>query len=119
MKHTVEVSELSGHNESPVAGNYIVSSNRDFTNRFVTVGSSVLYNETLGTSATVTAVTATQIDAATVFYPGDMWRVTLSANWTLQNSDMPVIEVECNICGFSYPQKDMLRGICKTCQDKD
>lgn len=119
MKHTVEVSELSGTNESPVEGNFVVSTNRDFVNRHVVVGVSVLYNKFTGKSGVVSAITATQINTANVnFKPGDLFLVTLSTPWTIQNSDGPVIEVECNRCGFSYPQKELVNGKCKTCRDK-
>lgn len=118
MKHTVEVTELSGFNESPIAGNFIKSS-RDFDTRNVTVGVSVLTNSMTGLSGTVTAVSDETITAAGMsFSPGDFFYVTLSAPWTLQNSDMPIIEVECKVCGFSYPRKQLVRGICSVCLDK-
>lgn len=118
MKHTITVTELSGHNESPTAGNFVTSSNRDFVTRRVTVGVSTLYNMATGISGLVTAVTATRIDAAVPFKPGDLFKVSLSSAWTLQNSDMPVMEVECKICGWSYPREKLINGRCSTCLDE-
>lgn len=119
MKHTVTTSELTGTNESPVGGNFITATNRDFVTRMVVVGVSTLYNKTKGLSGLVSAVTETRIDAPDVnFSPGDFFAVSLSTPWTIQNDDGPLIEVECNRCGFSYPQKKLVRGLCSTCIDK-
>jgi hypothetical protein len=119
MKHTTTVSELVGTNESPISGNFIVSSNREFITRKVVVGVSILTNKTKDLSGLVSAVTQTRIDAPGVnFNPGNFFSVTLESPWTIQNSDGPVIEVECNRCGFSYSSKELIRGLCKTCIDK-
>jgi hypothetical protein len=119
MKHTITTSELFGTNESPVGGNFVVSSNRDFITRRVVVGISTLTNKTKGLSGLVSVVTATRIDAPGVnFNPGDFFSVTLESPWTLQTNDGPVIEVECDRCGFSYPSKELSLGLCKTCVDK-
>ena len=119
MKYTTTVSELSGTNESPVGGDFIISSNRDFINRRVVVGVSTLYNKTKGLSALVSNIAVTRIDAVgTNFSPGDFFLVSLAVPWTVQTDDGPVIEVECNRCGWSYPQKELVNGLCKTCIDK-
>jgi len=119
MKHTITTSELTGTNESSVGGNFMVSSNRDFITRRVVVGISTLTNKTKGLSGLVSVVTATRIDAPGVdFSPGDFFSVTLESPWTLQTDDGPVIEVECDRCGFSYPSKELSLGLCKTCIDK-
>ena len=119
MKYTTTVSELSGTNESPVEGDFIISSNRDFITRRVVVGVSTLYNKTKGLSALIDTVTANQIDAVgTNFSPGDFFLVSLAVPWTVQTDDGPVIEIECNRCGWSYPQKELVNGLCKTCIDK-
>lgn len=119
MKHTISITELSGVNESPTSGDFIISSNRDFIVRGVVVGVSTLYNKSTGVSGLVTARTASQIDATGVpFKPGDFFTVSLSSAWVLQNADMPVVEVECNICGFSFPSKELTLGRCKVCVDQ-
>jgi hypothetical protein len=119
MKHTVEVTELTGLNESPVSGDYVISLSRDFTTRNVTPGVSVLYNASTGLHGTVSGVTSTTIAVSGLkCNPGDFYYVTLSAPWTIQNDDLPIIEVECNLCGWSYPSKELVRGRCKVCIDK-
>jgi hypothetical protein len=119
MKHTVSVSDLSGFNESPLSGDFIVSSNRDFVTRRVVVGISILYNQTKKLFGIVSAVTPSRIDApGTKFNSGDMFLVTLATPWVIQNSDGPVIEVECNVCGYSYPTKELSMGRCKWCIDQ-
>jgi hypothetical protein len=119
MKHTITTSELTGTNESPIGGNFIIASNRDFVTRGVVVGIDTLYNKTKGLSGLVSAATATRLDAPGVnFSPGDFFAVSLSTPWTLQTDDGPVMEIECNRCGFSYPSKKLTRGLCKTCIDK-
>ncbi len=119
MKHTTTVSNLDGMNESPVGGDFIVSSNRDFVTRRVIVGVSILTNKSNGKSGTVTVVTATRVDAVgTNFKPGDFFSVTLASPWTVQTADGPVIEVECNRCGFSYSSKELTLGLCKVCTDQ-
>jgi hypothetical protein len=119
MKHTTTISDLSGTNESPVGGDFIISSNRDFVIRRVVVGVSTLYNKSKGLSGLVSAVTVSRIEAiGTKFESGDFFLVTLASAWTVQTDDGPVIEVECNRCGFSYPSKELSNGLCKWCIDK-
>jgi hypothetical protein len=119
MKHTIEIFDLSGLNESPVSGDFIISSNRDFVTRGVTTAS-IITNGKSGISGTVSAVTASKITSTgMMFNPGDPFHVTLAVGWILQNADVPVIEVECNVCGFCYPQKQLTKGRCKTCIDKE
>ncbi len=119
MKHTTTISELSGTNESPIGGNFIISSNRDFITRRVVVGISTLYNKTKNLSGLVTAVTASRIDAGgTNFKPGDFFLVSLETPWVIQTSDGPVIEVECRRCGFSYPTKELVNDYCSVCRDQ-
>ena len=119
MRTTRTTSLLEGINEAPVSGNYIISANRDFVTRGVVVGVSTLYNKTTDTSALVTTVTATQINAlGMVFKPGDFFQVSLAAPWMVQTDDGLVVDVECNRCGFSYPDKELIRGLCVTCRDK-
>ncbi len=119
MKHTTTVNNLDGMNESPVGGDFIVSSNRDFVTRRVIAGISVLTNESNGKCGIVTMATATRVDAVGInFKPGDFFSVTLASPWTVQTVDGPVIEVECNRCGFSYPSKELTLGLCKICIDK-
>lgn len=120
MKHIRTVTILSGVNESPISGEFILSSNRDFVNRGVVVGISELYNKSTGLNATVTTVTSSRIDALGLsFKPGDFFEVSLSVAWTVQNDDGPVVEVECSICGYSFPRKELdSKWHCKDCRDK-
>lgn len=119
MKHTWTVSELTGINQAIEAGEYIEDDNREFTTRGVVVGVSTLYNVDTGLSALVTDATTTKVSATGVpFECGALYKVTLNAPWTIQNSDGPLIEVECKICGFSYPNKELVRGRCKDCIDE-
>jgi len=119
MKHTWTISNIDGTNETPIVGDYITSTSGDFINRGVVIGVSVLTNKTTGVYATVTARTATTVTATGVaFNSGDFYSVTLPNPWTVSNEFGPLIEVECNICGFSYPSKDLVKGRCKDCIDK-
>lgn len=120
MRRTFEVSEVSGFNDSPIGGEYITSGERDFAAMNVVAASSVIYNSSKGTSGTVTTVTDNRIDATGVWFdPGDFFYVTLDSDWTLQTDDGPVIDVECRRCGFSYPNNQLMDGVCKTCQDDE
>jgi len=119
MKYSRTVDEVAGFNNSPLGGEFITSGERDFAAMNVAVGSSVIYNTSKGTSGIVTAVTDNRIDATGVhFDPGDFFYVTLDPSWTVQNSDGPLIEVECKRCGWSYPAKELVGGLCKTCIDE-
>ena len=140
MKHTTTTLVLSGTNESPIAGLFVVGSTRDFVTRGVVAGVSMLYNRTTGAYGSVATVTPTTIQAVSVdspdwfegegwfvggwfgnflwFSPGDFFEVTLASPWTLQTADGPVIEVECNRCGWSYPNRVLVNGLCKTCIDQ-
>ena len=119
MRVTRTVSELTGINEAPIGGDYIQSSNRDFITRGVVIGVSTLYNQTNGLSALVSAVTSSRIDAlGTGFYPGNLWKVSLATPWTVQDdSGIPLTEIQCKRCGFSYPVKTLVGGKCPTCVD--
>jgi len=140
MKHTTTTSILSGTNESPIVGFSVLSSNRDFVTRGVVVGVSILHNKTTGDYGPVTSVTATTIQATSAgsagwlgghgwfeegwfgdfirFAPGDFFEVVLAAPWIIQTVDGPVIDVECNRCGWSFPSKVLIGGLCKVCIDK-
>jgi hypothetical protein len=119
MKHTWTISELSGINRAQAAGDYIEDYERDFLTKGVVAVTDTLYNDTTGTSGAVSAVTDDKVTAAGMaFKPGDFYRVSITATYVMQNSDGPLIEVECNICGWSYPAKDLVRGRCKVCIDK-
>jgi hypothetical protein len=119
MRTTRTVSLLEGTNESPLAGDFVISSERDFIVRGVVVGVSTLYNKSSGVSGLVTAVASNRIDAIGVsFKPGDFFQVSLSSSWIVQTDDGPVVDVECNRCGFSYPNKELTGGLCKVCQDQ-
>lgn len=118
MKVTRTISELVGVNSSSKAGEYIEGPNRDFITKGVVVGVSILYNQTNERSATVTSVTSSRIDALGLgFNPGDFWKVSLSTPWTVQTEDGPLVEVQCKRCGFSYPNKTLVKGRCPTCVD--
>ena len=119
MKHTWTIDQLSGYNRSQSNGDFIEDTNREFTTKGVVIGVSILYNKATNASGLVTDRTEDRVDATGVsFTRGDPYVVTLSTAWTIQNSDGPLIEVECNRCGFSYPSKDLTRGLCKVCVDK-
>ena len=119
MKVTRTVSELYGHNESPTTGQFIKSSNRNFITKGVVVGVSTLYNQSYGLSGLVTTVTASRIDALGVpFNPGDLWKVSLDTAWTVANEDgIPLVEIQCKRCGWSYSKDQLTNGRCVTCQD--
>lgn len=102
-----------------MGGNYIESSERDFIARGVVVGVSTLYNQTSGLSALVGGVTASRITTLGLgFSPGDFWRVSLNTPWTVQNDNGPIVDIQCKRCGWSYPQKTLVNGLCPTCIDK-
>lgn len=119
MKHTWTIDQLSGYNRAQSNGDFIEDANREFVTKGVVVGVSTLYNKETNASGLVTDVTEDRIDATGVgFKRGDPYVVSLNADWTMQNSDGPLIEVECNRCGFSYPSKELTRGLCCVCIDK-
>lgn len=119
MRTTWTISELSGINRAVASGDYVEDYERYFTTKGVAAGTCTLYNKSNGTSAVVSAATATRVTAAgIVFYPGDFYVVTLPTAYMMQNSDGPLIEVECNRCGFSYPAKELVKGLCEVCIDK-
>ena len=118
MKHTTTTSILSGTNESPIVGQFIVGVGRDFIVRGVVTGVSVLTNKTTRKSGLVTGVAAAQVNASVTFNPGDFFEVTLAAPWIMQTADGPVIEVECKRCGWSFPNRALVNGLCKVCIDK-
>ena len=120
MKHTWTIDELSGINRAQAAGDYIEDYERYFATKGVVAdGTCTLYNVTKGIDAIVIAVTETKVTGGgTRFSPGDFYRVTLTTDYVMQNSDGALIEVECSLCGFSYPSKELVRGKCKVCIDK-
>jgi hypothetical protein len=119
VKHIWTITQLSGYNRSQSGGDFIEDANREFVTKGVIIGISVLWNKSTDLSSFVTNVTANRIDAVGVnFKCGDPYIVTLNTPWTMQTSDGPLIEVECNLCGFSYPNKELSLGRCKTCQDE-
>jgi hypothetical protein len=119
VKHTWTITQLSGYNRSQSNGDFIEDANREFVTKGVIIGLSILWNKSTDISGLVTNVTVDRIDAVGVhFNRGDPYIVTLNTPWTMQNSDGPLIEVECALCGFSYPNKELSLGRCKTCQDK-
>lgn len=119
MRVVRTVSEFYGTNEAPIAGAFIQSSNRDFITRGVVIGVSTLYNQTNGTSALVSAASATRLDAVGIsFNPGDLWRVTLPTPWTVQEDGVSSVEIQCKRCGWSYPKKTLVKGLCPTCVDE-
>lgn len=116
MKTIRTITEVSGFNDSPVAGEFITSGDRDFVAMGVTVAST-LTNAMTGLTATVTAVSGNRIDATGLWFnPGDFFYVDCS--WVVQNTDGPTVDVECKRCGWSYPAKDLVGNLCKTCIDK-
>lgn len=120
MKTYFSVNELTGMNGSPVAGEFITEPSAKFVRAGVTVGSSVLYNKETDKSATVTNVTETRIDATGVsFKPGQSYLVTLPSAWTLTDpaDNAPVVDIECKVCGFSFPQNKLTEGKCQVCYD--
>lgn len=119
MKHTWTIDQISGYNRAQSNGDFIEDTNREFATRGVVVGVSILYNKETNVSGLVTDVTDDRVDATGVsFKRGDPYVVTLNADWTMANTDGPLIEVECNRCGFSYPSKELTRRLCKVCIDK-
>jgi len=122
VRHTWTVDELSGINKAPTRGTTVYAPEGNFVARGVVVGISMLYNMSTGQYGLVTAVTPTTLQAThggwyIDFSPGDFWRVLLAAPWVVQNEDGPLIEIECNICGFSYPRKGLVKGRCSRCID--
>jgi hypothetical protein len=117
MRVTRTVTELTGTNESPIGGNFIIDTGRSFVSQNVVSGVSILTNKSTNLSSLVTTVTATRLDANVAFKPGDFYSVTLSSAWTVQNSDGPIVDIECKRCGFSYPSWELTGGLCEWCVD--
>jgi hypothetical protein len=120
MRQTYQLSELPGLNHNPVAGVVVIdqSSEKGFINMGVVVGVSILKNTTTDEQSLVTDVTYNTITSSTRFSPGDCYIVTLPVDWLVQNSDFPVIDSVCSLCGMSFPRKDLEKNRCKVCRDK-
>ena len=84
-------------------------------------------------SPTVSTEAVTSIHATTATGNGTIsgdtgWTISedgvaigASANPTIAgtpNSDGPIIEIQCNLCGFSYPSSELTEGLCRWCVDK-
>ena len=119
MKHSRTIDELSGINRAMAAGAYIEDYERYFSTKGVVAGVDTLTNKTTGVGTLVSAVTDSRVTAAgSSFKPGDFYTVSIIATYVVQTADGAVIEVECSVCGFSYPSKELVRGKCKVCIDK-
>lgn len=119
MKSYFSVNELTGMNGSPVAGEFITEDGAKFIRAGVN-NTCTLYNKTANKSALVTTVTETRIDATGLFFnPGDAYLVTLPAAWTLTDPEdnIPVVDIECKRCGFSFPKNKLVDGVCQVCYD--
>jgi hypothetical protein len=120
MKSYLQVDELTGMNRSPIAGEFITENDAKFLRAGVTVGLSVLYNMETGVSGTVTGATETRVDATGVpFKPGQPYIVSLPSDWTVTDpaDNIPIVDIECKRCGFSFPKKKLVEGYCKDCYD--
>ncbi len=140
MGITRTVSVLQGFNHTPYLGKLIKDPNQDFVRRGVVAGVSVVRRVKDNVHAVVTTVTPDTIETAGDWFAdewfelprghwfsatgiefeyGDFYEVTLVAPWVVQNSDSPILDVECRRCGFSYPKKELQNGLCEECIDED
>lgn len=120
MKTYIKVSELTGFNQSPVAGDFIKDDGQLFVRSGVVIVLSTLYNMETGVSGLVTGVTETTVTAAGVpFKQGQPYVVTLPVDWTITDPDenIPIVDIECKRCGFSFPTAKLVEGYCQDCYD--
>ncbi len=120
MKTYFQVTELTGFNQSPVLGEFIQDAGHNFTRAGVAIGLSVLYNMETGVSSAVTGFTATTVEATGVaFKQGQPYVVSLPVPWTITDpaDNIPITDIECKRCGFSFPKDQLVEGVCKVCYD--
>ncbi len=120
MKTYFQVTELTGFNQSPTPGDFILDSGNKFIRAGVIASVSTLYNMETGISGLVTGVTEEVVTATGVsFKQGQPYVVTLSAAWTITDPDenIPITDIECKRCGFSFPSNKLIEGVCRDCYD--
>ncbi len=117
MRRTWTIDELVGFHDAPTKLTYLSCSTGAFVTRGVTIGSSLLTNKTTMLGGLVTNLTETTILAGVSFSSGDLFLVTLPTPYTMEDEFGPLIEIECRVCGFSFPSKELIKGRCKDCVD--
>ena len=120
MKTYFSVTELTGFNQSPVSGDFILDGDNKFIRAGVVVGVSTLYNMETDVSGLVTGVTEETVTATGVpFKQGQPYVVSLSAAWIITDPDenIPIVDIECKRCGFSFPSNKLIEGVCRDCYD--
>ena len=120
MKSYFQITELTGFNQSPTSGDFILDGGNKFIRSGVVIGVSILYNMETGISSLVTDVTEETITATGVpFKQGQPYIVTLSVPWTITDPDenIPITDIECKRCGFSFPSNKLIEGVCRDCYD--
>jgi hypothetical protein len=120
MKVYFQITELTGFNQSPISGDFILDSGSLFIRAGVIVGIPILYNMETGISGLVTNLTKETITATSVpFKQGQPYIVTLSTPWTITDPDenIPITDIECKWCGFSFPSNKLIEGVCRDCYD--
>jgi hypothetical protein len=111
------MSEICGIFNGPVAGTTVPLAVAPATVG-ITIGT-VIKNESNGITGAVTAVNAASVEVDVSFAPGEFYTITLPTAWQAQNDDGLVIDVECRVCGFSFPATELVDDTCSVCLDKD
>ena len=83
----------------------------------IAVGSKV-ENTSKGITGTVLNIGTGSVATDVLFDIGDFYVITLPTAQNLQTDDGPVIDVECKICGFSFPGTELIDDRCKICHDQ-
>lgn len=117
FRHTVLIGTLTGFNTATSGGYCFTDRDRAFATQKAWPGIEI-YNMTTGTKGMILEVSGDQLCTTIWFNPGDFYTIWLREAWILANSDGPIIEIDCRRCGFSYPRKELVRGLCKWCRDK-
>lgn len=118
MKRTFTLDEFGSINHAPAGGYGITDTGANFATMGVGAAT-VIENRTLGTTGTVSSATEDALVTSIYFNPGDLYLITLPAEWTvLGDESAPVTDEECRVCGFSFHRSQLKSGRCEDCVDK-
>jgi len=115
MRTTYSMSEINGIFNGAMPGN---SFELQISPSYVGIAlGSVIRNTSKGTAGTITGISDNVITADIDFSLGDFYVIELPQPWIAQTPDGLVIDVECKICGFSFPWDQLIDGVCGVCFD--
>src|SRR5574343_466151 len=118
MRHVVLVGKFAGFNNSPSGGYFLIVRDRPLGDDNIWPGLTI-HNNSTGVSGIILRIVDETVYTTVWINPGEFYTICLSKPWTLANSDGPVIEIDCRLCGWSYPREQLVNGLCWTCQDDE